>query len=69
LRRIFSEEILIVDGSEGTARRLKEVLTEEDLLHVENHEGTLRVFNSSDSTKLIDMTYRLLKEDSDKDIL
>lgn len=69
LRRIFSEEILIVDGSEGTARRLKEVLTEEDLLHEEDHEGTLRVFNSSDSTKLIDLTYRLLKEDSDKDIL
>jgi len=69
LRRIFSAEILTVDGSEGTARRLKEVLTEEHLLHEENHEGTLRVFNSSDSTKLIDLTYRLLKEDSDKDIL
>lgn len=67
LRRMFSEEILIVDGSEGTARRLKEVLTEENLLQEAPHEGTLNVYNSSGSQRLIDLTYRLLKDDSDKD--
>jgi len=67
LRKIFSEEMLIVDGSEGTARRLKEVLTEEHLLHEENHEGTLQIYNSKNSKKLIDLTYRFLEENSDKD--
>ena len=67
LRRIFSEEMLIVDGSEGTARRLKEVLTEENLLHQEGHIGTLKIFNSSKNQKLIDLTYRFLEEESDLD--
>jgi len=67
LRKIFREEMLIVDGSEGTARRLKEVLTEEHLLREESHKGTLRIYNSKNSSKLIDLTYRLLEEDSDKD--
>lgn len=67
LRKLFSEEILIVDGSEGTARRLKEVLTEANLLHEESHKGTLRIYNSTNSEKLFDLTYRLLEEDSDKD--
>lgn len=67
LRKIFSEEMLIVDGSEGTARRLKEVITEEHLLHEENHKGTLQIYNSKNSKKLIDLTYRFLEENSDKD--
>lgn len=65
LRRIFSEDILIVDGSEGTARHLKEVLTERDLLSDKEEKGTLTIYNSSENQSLMELTHRLLREDSD----
>lgn len=66
LRRIFSEDLLVVDGSEGTARHLKEVLTERNLLNDKEEKGTLTIHNSSEHTKLMELTHRLLREDSDR---
>jgi glutamate racemase len=66
LRRIFGENTLIVDGSEGTARHLKDVLEEKGLLHKGEEEGSVRIFNSSDDIRLIELSQSLLEEDSDQ---
>lgn len=65
LRRIYGEDVLIVDGSEGTSRRLKEVLSEKNLLSEKKESGTLLILNSSPEEKLHALSLRLLKEDSD----
>lgn len=65
LRRIYGEGVLIVDGSEGTARHLKEVLSEKNLLTDKNEKGTLLVLNSSPDEKLQELSFRLLEERSD----
>lgn len=66
LRRIFTEEILIVDGSEGTSRHLKDVLEEKGLLNTNEKEGTVKFFNSSSDSRLIDLSHSLLNDDSDQ---
>ena len=67
LRRIFGEDILIVDGSEGTARHLKDVLEDKGLLSDERQEGTIRFFNSSKDKRLIELSVSLLEDDSDQE--
>jgi len=66
LRKIFSEEILIVDGSEGTSRHLKDVLEEKGLLNTNEKKGTVKIFNSSSERRLIDLSLSLLHDDSEK---
>lgn len=65
LRRIYGKDVLIVDGSEGTARHLKEVLLERDLLTDKEEKGTLLVLNSSPEEKFQELSFRLLEESSD----
>ena len=62
LRRIFTEKVQIFDGSEGTARHLKEVLEERDLLNPSNEKGTLTLLNSKNTQDMIDLSRRLLEE-------
>lgn len=66
LRRIYGKDVLIVDGSEGTARHLKEVLLERDLLTDKEEKGTLLVLNSSPEEKFQELSFRLLEESSDQ---
>lgn len=66
LRKIFGEDILIVDGSEGTARHLKDVLEEKDLLNEEKIKGTIKLFNSKKDPRLIALSSSLLKGSSDQ---
>jgi len=62
LRRIFTETIQIYDGSEGTARHLKEVLEERNLLNPSREKGTLTILNSKNTQEMIDLSFRLLEE-------
>ncbi len=68
LKRIFSLDILIVDGSEGTARHLKDVLSEEGRLNAHDRKGTIRIFNSSKDKRLLELSQSLLEENSEPDI-
>lgn len=65
LRKIYGNHVLIVDGSEGTARHLKEVLAERDLLSDKKDPGTVLILNSSHDQKLHELSLKLLEEDSD----
>ena len=66
LRRIYGEDVLIVDGSEGTARHLKEVLAKKSLLTNKKEKGALLVLNSSPDEKFQELSLRLLEENSDQ---
>ncbi|MGB4589446.1 MAG: glutamate racemase [Clostridiaceae bacterium] len=62
LRRIFTENIQIYDGSEGTARHLKEVLEEKNLLNPSAEKGTLTILNSKETQDMVDLSLMLLDE-------
>ena len=64
LRRIFTDKVRIFDGSEGTARHLKEVLEERDLLNPSLEKGTLTMLNSKNTQDMIDLSLRLLDENT-----
>ncbi len=66
LKRIFSEKTMIVDGSEGTAKHLKEVLIKENLLNHENPHRTVVLYNSSPHEKMIQLSQKLLESEYDK---
>ncbi len=66
LRRIFGEDVLIVDGSEGTARHLKDVLVEKNLLSTDDKDGSVRIFNSSEEKRFITLSKSLLEENIDQ---
>jgi len=55
-----------VDGSEGTARHLKEVLAKKSLLTNKKEKGALLVLNSSPDEKFQELSLRLLEENSDQ---
>ena len=62
LRRIFTDNVEIFDGSEGTARHLKEVLEERNLLNPSKEKGTLTLLNSKNTQDMLDLSLRLLEE-------
>lgn len=64
LRRIFTDKVQIFDGSEGTARHLKEVLEERNLLNPSLEKGTLTLLNSKNTPDMIDLSLRLLDENT-----
>ena len=66
LRRIYPKDVVLLDGSEGTARRLKEVLKERGLLSSVLAKGQVTLLNSSDAPHVHALAKRLLAEDSDK---
>ena len=52
----------LVDGNEGTARQLKRILEEKDLLSADGN-GEIRLFTSGDSEKMIPLMNRLLQSE------
>lgn len=64
LRRLFPGDTLIVDGSEGTSRHLRDVLAEKDLLAELGHPGSVTLYNSSPDPAMIDLSRALLREEA-----
>lgn len=65
LKRIFPKDTLIVDGSEGTAKRLKEVLTTNNLLNQDNPHRKIKLYNSSSDEEMITLSKKLLESEYD----
>lgn len=61
LRRIFPKHTMIVDGSEGTAKRLKDVLAAKNLLNQFNPQRKVLLFNSSPHKEMIELSKKLLE--------
>lgn len=66
LRRIFPKNTMIVDGSEGTAKHLRDVLIQEDLLNQDNPNRKVSLYNSSPQEEMIKLSYKLLQSEDDK---
>ncbi|WP_278320167.1 glutamate racemase [Inediibacterium massiliense] len=61
MKKILGDEIELIDGGEGTAIHLKNVLSEKGWLKDEEKEGTIEIINSSDDEEKINLSYTLLK--------
>ena len=60
IRRILGDDILLMDGGEGTARETKRRLREAGLLN--EAEGTVIIENSLDDPALLELSHKLLEE-------
>ncbi len=55
-----NRSIELIDGSFGTSRELKRQLNVKGLLHTEERERYIEIYNSSDKQELIDLSWKLL---------
>ncbi|NLZ47415.1 MAG: glutamate racemase [Clostridiales bacterium] len=62
LSAIVGEDIPIIDGSFGTAKQLRRLLIQKDLINESIEAGKIEIFNSLADSKIIDLSYRLLKQ-------
>ncbi len=66
LRKILPKSTIIIDGSQGTAVHLKDVLTQENLLNRDNPNRQVALYNSSPNKDMISLSYKLLHSQDDK---
>lgn len=62
LSSIVGKDIPIIDGSLGTAKQLRRLLIQNDLMNESIEAGKVEIFNSLDNPDIIDLSYRLLKQ-------
>lgn len=62
LRELLPESVSILDGNEGTARQLRRVLTERDLLTDATAPGKIRLETSGDAETVLPVMERLLEK-------
>lgn len=60
LQQIAGPDVLIVDGSAGTARETRRQLLVDGLLRTENRQGTVILQNSTHSPALLELSQKLL---------
>lgn len=60
ISKVLGNKVIIIDGSEGTARELKRRLEDEGLLNTKLSEGWIEIYNSANTQELIDLSYKLL---------
>ena len=63
IREYFGEELMIVDGSYGTAKELKNRLAQKNLLRTDDNKQIITIENSSTDAGMIELSNRLLKLD------
>lgn len=61
ISRIIGKEIPIIDGSLGTSKQLKRILSSKNILNTTNSKGNIEIYNSLQSQKMIDLSYKLLE--------
>ncbi len=59
LKKILNKRTNIVDGNNGTARHLKEILETNNCLNISHDKGDVMFFNSSHLDKYIDLSKKL----------
>lgn len=61
LIKVINKDIAVIDGSLGTSKQLKRILEQKNLLTTKNEPGTVKILNSKDEERLINLSYDLLK--------
>lgn len=59
--KIIGDEVPIIDGGLGTSKQLKRILSSKNILNKNNSKGNIEIYNSLQSKKIIDLSYRLLE--------
>ena len=62
LKKIFGENIKIIDGNLGTARHLKEILEKKNMLNDKKEKGTVTFFSSDPKATDIDKLFNNILE-------
>ncbi|NLC65670.1 MAG: glutamate racemase [Clostridium sp.] len=57
---VLGEDIPIFDGSFGVSKRLKSILTQQNMLNKSNKKGSIEFRNSLNSKEIINLSYKLL---------
>ncbi len=60
IQDIAGESVKIIDGSEGTAKELHRKLLEQGMLNDSDTQGKIEIYNSLETEKMIDLSYKLL---------
>ena len=60
LSKILTKEVLIIDGSKGTANQLKRQLTQYNIINKRKLDGSVEINNSLEDDKIIKLSYKLL---------
>lgn len=60
IKKILNYDVIIIDGSEGTARELKRKLEAKGALNSSNSKGSIKIYNSLNNEEIIDLSYKLL---------
>lgn len=61
LRELLPENVQVLDGNDGTARQLRRVLTENDLLSARETPGNITLETSGDPEQVLPVMQRLLR--------
>jgi glutamate racemase len=59
--KVIGSEIPVIDGSLGTSKQLKRMLSSRKILNTSNSKGNVQIYNSLQSKKIIDLSYKLLE--------
>ncbi|SHI87268.1 glutamate racemase [Clostridium amylolyticum] len=60
IQKIVGNDVIIIDGSEGTARELKRKLQGLGILNNSKNMGSLKIYNSLNKEEIINLSYKLL---------
>ncbi|MGE5628154.1 MAG: glutamate racemase [Solirubrobacterales bacterium] len=61
IQNILGNDTPVIDGSSGTASQLKRQLTKHKILNESNTDGYVKIFNSINEEKIIELSYKLLR--------
>lgn len=59
--KVIGSEIPVIDGSLGTSKQLKRMLSSRKILNTSNSKGNVQIYNSLQSKEIIDLSYKLLE--------
>lgn len=62
IENIISDKTEIIDGNKGTALHLRDVLIEKNIMNKSDKEGSVKIYNTSDDSSLVDLSWELLKK-------
>ena len=64
LASLVAKDTPIIDGSYGTSKQLKNLLIKNKLINDSSKNGTVEIYNSSNSKEIIELSYKLLEINS-----
>lgn len=61
IKKVVGEDVVILDGGEGTAREIKRRLEQQDLISNRKEKGNVIIYNSLENKNIIDLSFKLIE--------